>query len=229
MDGGLNFPVLGPWVIVYCEKQAENKDIAVKAVGQGVSMKKIFGMLVAVLGLSCVSQAGVLIEPYVGYDMGSSKVTQSDGSSLKQDLSAMEAGLRLGLRHRGLWLAADGNFALSGKSKPSSGDSSDFTAMTVGATLGYDFTNRLRLYAGLGLLDSVESKDSAGTKTTLYNGTPLKVGVGYWIYHHVCLNLEYSSHDYKKVKGEGYDANLSDAGISSAKSEIYSLNLSFPF
>lgn len=192
-------------------------------------MKKIFCVLVAGLGLSCVSQAGVLLEPYVGYGIGNSKITQSSGSSQKSDLSALEAGLRLGLRHRGFWVAADGGFGLSGKAKPSSGDSSDFTSMTVGATVGYDFMNRLRLYAGMGFLDSVEFKDSTGTKTTFYNGTPLKVGVGYWVYHHVCLNLEYGSHDYKKVKGDGYDASLSDAGISSVKSETYTLNLSFPF
>ena len=196
-------------------------------------MKKMWLVLAVTFAFggffSSVSQAGILMEPYLGYEMGKIKWTQPDGTSVSQDNSAANGGLRLGLRHMGLWIAADGDFSFAGKSKPSSGTSDDYTALTVSATLGYDFMNRLRIYAGAGFLDSIELKDSLGVKTTYYSGTPFKVGLGYWLFPHMCINFEYDSHDYKKVKGTGYDESISDAGFSTVKSTSYMVNFSFPY
>lgn len=174
------------------------------------------------------SHAGILFEPYVGYGTGHLKTLATGGSETKYQSSEAQGGLRLGLRHRGLWIAGEGELGFSGKLKPDSGDSEDLTETTMYASLGYDFMTRVRLYAGYGLSESLQRKNSGGVKTTYSGGTAWKAGLGYWLHPHLCINLEYSSHDYKKIKTDTYDGDLSLGSLDSVKADAVRLNFSFP-
>lgn len=166
-------------------------------------MKKFVAIFAVLLGVSSISQAGILVEPYVGYEMG--KTENPDGK-----LEGTQAGLRLAWKSPVmLWLGVDGTFGVSGKAKPDNFPETDVTRTTIYAVAGVDLPILLRGWVGYGFSD--ELKFDSGTE----KGTSTKIGVGFTGLPFVSLNLEYVT--------EKIDSNNLDL-----KNNAYVLSVSLP-
>lgn len=191
-------------------------------------MKRLVTTLAMLVGFSGVANAGILLEPYVGYESGSLIFIDATDVQSKFTNTALDAGLRLGFRSGGFWLAAEGMASTGGKSKPEVGPDMAFSGTTLFASMGYDFSTRVRLMAGYGFQDSLTVKDDTGPDTTYFGGMAAKVGLGFYILPHAALNVEYVMRDYKKVKVNDTEQTITDAGGKSMKSSAVLVTLSFP-
>jgi opacity protein-like surface antigen len=205
---------------------------------QGVFMKKVLLMFSVCLGFSGIAQAHFLFEPFVGYEYGTGTTKTLSGTSSDYALTAPVAGLRLGYVFPfRAFITVDGHYG-SGKldpKDPSAGAIKEYNATeTTGfVTLGYETMERFRLWASVGVSDTLQLKDPAGVPAndiTYSGGVPFKAGLGYHLTQHIAINLEYLMHDYKKEKTTTLDnVSLNQAGIDSIKSSSFLLTLSAPF
>jgi len=149
-------------------------------------MKKIiFGLVVffVTLGFTGVANAGALFEPYVGYGHGKM------GSSKTYTLSGVYYGARLAYK--------DGNFFVGGeyqgaKMTWATDPSRDTTGTDIGLVLGYTMSAGVRLYGNY-FFDSKIKVESGG-----YEGSAIKVGVGFQIMQPIMMNVEYYMATYSK-------------------------------
>lgn len=164
-------------------------------------MKKIILAIVvffATLGITRVANAGGLFEPYVGYGHGKM------GTSKTYTLSGVYYGARLAYK--------DGNFFVGGeyqggKMTWSTDPSRDTTATDIGLVLGYTMSAGVRLYGNY-FFDSKIKIESSG-----YEGSAIKVGVGFNIMQPIMMNIEYYMATYSRDKdgkslGTDVNANL---------------------
>lgn len=196
--------------------------------------------LFLVLGLvSVTAQAHIQFEPFAGYVTGSHLEQDTSGNITHNDISGGYGGLRLAwMTPFRLWIGIEGEttFSAKGKNKdaPATADPNfDFTRTTGYVSIGYETMERIRLYGAYGVLDSLLQKETVATATgdtTYSGGTAFKVGLGYHLTQHIAINLEYGSHDYKKIKNNTYDnVDLKQTNIDSEKSSTYAVNFSLPF
>src|SRR5438445_4281870 len=154
-------------------------------------MKKLLISLALILGFSGVAHANIMIEPYLGYDMG--KFTDPDGKT-----SGAVIGGRLAYKAPVmLWFGLDGAFETGGKFKPDSGTDSDFKRTTFYGVVGVDLPILFRVWAGYGFSDEFKF-DSPSLKST---GNNFKLGLGFTGLPFVSLNVEYVK---AKVTGGDY-------------------------
>lgn len=189
-------------------------------------MNKILSLIVLVLGVQ--AQAGVLLEPFVGYDQTTQKTTDISGTNDGSTNSGMDYGARLGYKFgRGFWLAAEYTGG-SGKSKSDTAGTpdSDYTRTALGAVIGYDF-GRVNLWAGYGASDKVTIKQT-GSADADVTGTNMKVGVGVKAANHVAINLEYGIPKYTKITTGGTEYTISNL-YSKFDTSGAMLSVSFPF
>lgn len=172
-------------------------------------MKKLMAVCALVLGFASVSQAGVLIEPYLGYEMGKTK----DFSEGKYDGTQM--GLRLAYKTPVmLWLGVDGTFGVSGKVKPDVGTEEDATRTTMYGVVGIDLPILLRGWVGYSFSDEV--KVDSGK----FKGSGYKVGLGFTGLPFVSLNFEYINEKFNDFEGISLPQDL--------KNDSYVLSVSLP-
>jgi opacity protein-like surface antigen len=199
-------------------------------------MKKIFAILAVMIGMSSAAHAGILIEPYLGYETGDSTykfVSSIDpsGTEFKDSLSGVSYGMRLGYKFLLPWIALDytsGTGTDKVDSKFSS-TNSDFTRTSLGAVVGVNLP-LIRAWAGYGFSNELTLKGANGTPDTKMKGTYLKAGVGLGFLPFVSVNLEYKINDIKKVD-LGYGAGEQDksAVFDSTKNDTIMLSVSVPF
>ena len=164
-------------------------------------MKKIILAIVvffATLGITRVANASALFEPYVGYGHGKM------GSSKTYTLSGIYYGARLAYK--------DGNFFVggeyqSGKMTWDTSPSKDTTGTDLGVVIGYEMSAGVRLYGNY-FFDSKMKVESSG-----YEGTAIKVGVGFKVMQPLLMNVEYYMATYTKDKsgnslGTDVNANI---------------------
>lgn len=193
-------------------------------------MKKLVAVVAGVwiLVLGGIAQAGILVEPSVGYESGTLVFKDSNNIETKYTNTSLDGGLRLGIRNQGFWMAVEGLYASGGKSKPESGVENTYTETTAFVSIGYDFLTRIRISAGYGIQDSLVVKDTSNVEATYYGGMSGKAGLGFYLSPHTSINADYLIHDYTKYKISGVEHPITDAGASSFKTTSVLVSLSFP-
>ncbi|MBO9665573.1 MAG: hypothetical protein J7501_02020 [Bdellovibrio sp.] len=175
-------------------------------------MKKMWLVLALFMGMSATAHAGLMIEPYLGYEMG--KTTDPDG---KTDFVNM--GLRLAYKTPVmLWVGVDGNFGVSGNFKPDSGADATAKRTAYFGVVGIDLPILLRAWAGYGFNNKVVADNPDGE----WSGTAMKLGVGFTGLPFISLNLEYTKDTVDKTSGTviGTDNDLNH--------DAYMLSVSLP-
>lgn len=173
-------------------------------------MKFLVALFCLFLGAQS-AQAGLLIEPLVGYSLGG-KLGDDDktnGPSLGGRLGYQALGLQLGL-----------DYLQSVQSIDASGYD-DYTSSEFGAFVGYEFPILLRAYAGYIFSATGETKLNT-TKYEFIEGTGTKFGVGFTGLPFVVINLEYRNGEYGDYKLNGVKQS------DTVKFSSYLLSLSLP-
>lgn len=171
-------------------------------------MKKLVATLVAVLGFASVSQAGLLLEPYLGYEMGKTKNT--DGA-----MDGSQYGLRLAYEAPVFfWAGLDATMG-SVTVKPDAGASSDSKRTTIYGVVGVDFPILVRGWVAYGVSNQLKSDAST------LKGSAYKVGLGFTGLPFVSLNFEYLNEKFNDADG----ATLSPE----FQNDTYVLSVSLPW
>lgn len=153
-------------------------------------MKKLF-IVFALVFISSTSFAGILLEPYLGYNIGS---TSQTGSSDSKD-NGLGYGARLGWTLPLVFFAVDYS-AASIKDKPDVGTSSDVKYSAIGAVVGASLPV-LRLWAGYNFKSTFDV-DGGGK----LEGNGMKAGLGFKMpVLPISFNLEYILNQYDKLDG----------------------------
>lgn len=190
---------------------------------------KLFALVIAtVLVLSSTAQAGILLDPYLGYGLGKYEATGTGGE--KGDANAAALGARVGGTFAMLFIGADYSMTLGGKTDPDGGAAGeDFDKSDLYAVIGADLP-LIRAWVGYGLMNSLELKPPGAASTEFSGGTNFKAGVGLKIIPMVSINLEYIMNDYKKLKSGGVEVTLPNAGgLQEVTSNTVFLSASVPF
>ncbi len=173
--------------------------------------KRKFAFLLTALFLAAPSaQAGVYIEPYLGYLTGKTKGSEST------DHAGPNFGARLGYSMLGLAFGAEYETA---KLKLDSTPKSDITPTNIGAFVSYTFPILVRAYASY--FPSAKAKLEVGTSSFEFEGSAMKVGVGYTGLPFVVINFEMQTTSFDKLEG----LSLSE----DTKVTSYGVNVSLPF
>lgn len=144
--------------------------------------------------------AGLLIEPVVGYNVGSFESENID----KENFTGPSFGGRLGYQNLGLQLGID--YLRSSLSVDDNSYKSDLTTSEWAGFVGFEFPILLRVYAGYIFSGTGETKFNDGTsreKLELKNGTGMKLGVGFTALPFLDINFEYRKGKYDEFKFDG--------------------------
>lgn len=177
--------------------------------------------LAVVFIVSLPSQARIFLEPYVGYYMGDTDVTQTAGN-VSNDDTGMVYGARLGFTLGGYLFAAGDASLVKGEYKNSSTNvKEDLEILTYSAVAGIRYSTVRAWYGHSFKVDS-ETED-AGVVTN-YDGTGWKAGLGVLVFGKISLNFEYIQSEVEKMDG----VDIPNASISSVESSGYQFTISFP-
>ncbi len=199
-------------------------------------MKKIFAVLAVMIGMSSAAHAGILIEPYLGYETGDFTykfvgAVDPTGTEYKDSLSGVSYGMRLGYKFLLPWIALDYTSG-SGTDKVDSkfaSSNQDFTRSSLAAVVGVNLP-LIRAWAGYGFSNELTLKGANGANDTKFKGTYLKAGVGLGFIPFVSVNLEYKINDIKKVDlGAGVGEQDKSVVYDSTKNDSIMLSVSVPF
>jgi hypothetical protein len=191
-------------------------------------LKALAGASLAItLSLAAVSaHAGLLIEPYLGYQAGSLKTTEgsmgANPNTAHDDTSSgLTFGGRLGITFPLLFIAADYS-TTNGKS-----GSDNMILNQLGATAGLAVPF-FRAYLGYSFMNDAKLQRSTGDVTL--SGSALKAGVGFTGLPFISLNLEYIMNTFNKYKGPGVDQSIDNSGyLKDAKMDAVQFSVSVPF
>lgn len=151
------------------------------------------------------ANAGLLVEPILGYESGSVKCTAVSSLVCDHNTTGVNFGARLGWQFsKPFWVALDYNSASPTAKYNSSGVADDKVTRTVsGVAIGYEPSN-FRFWLSYGSSAEAKYVDSATPPTTtdrsLKSGTATKAGIGYKLHRLISLNLEYSIENYAKYE-----------------------------
>ncbi len=194
-------------------------------------MKKLLSAFAIVFGMSSLAHAGMLVEPYLGYQMGDSKYQYAPASSNSEytdKLSGVGYGLRLGYKFLVPWVALDYT-GVSGTDKvdyPGIKDM-DFTKSSLGLVAGADLV-LLRAWAGYGFSNQMTLKGDSGNPDYKFKGTYIKAGLGLGFIPLVSLNLEYQINNFDKVDVGSGEQSKSDV-FDTLKHDTIMFSVSAPF
>jgi hypothetical protein len=197
-------------------------------------MKIIFVALALVFMAQTRAEAGVLIEPYIGYQATLTDIKFGagagalDGQSLKVDGAGVGFGLRAGFALPLVFVALDYSMVTlkpTIKEKPAAWTTplGDQSRTSLGVTAGLDFPI-VRPYVGF-IFDD-QAKDDTSTNM----GSGFKIGIGFSLVPKLKLNAEYQSVTYTKAKSTSGTETTFNAtqSISSITASGFFINLSIP-
>jgi hypothetical protein len=172
-----------------------------------ISMKKLVAVVALVLGFSTAAHAALMIEPYLGYEMGKGTYNSVD---FKTDF--VNLGLRLGYKTPVmLWVALDGNLSMSGDYKPDSGSNETAKRTTGYGVVGIDLPIFLRAWAGYGFSDDMKIDWSpSGT----FSGHNFKLGVGFTMLPFISINAEYIKDTFDNYNSHSVDHSSAMLSVS---------------
>ncbi len=173
---------------------------------------KLFFLSALTLGFVSSANAGVMIEPYLGYYLGKEKGLATS------DFNGVGYGARLGYASMiGLNLGVE---YMSGMLKEKSDPKSDLTPGSLGVFVGFDFPILLRVYATYFVMDKLTAK-ADGESSKLEGSKGVKLGVGFTPLPLFSVNLEYGASEFDKVDGDSISSNP-------LKTSYYGLSVSLP-
>lgn len=196
-------------------------------------MKKILAIALITLGFQS-AQAGWLVEPYLGYNMGSfSGKTKVGGTEIDASDNGLGFGARFAYDFIGLFAGIDYSMMSTtikyDKPAGSKDDKADHSKLF--AVVGYSLPAiPLRFWAGYAFSNAWTVKGTDGASDTKYTGSAFKFGGGYTVIPMLSLNLEYVINSYDKWSSGGSSGNVSDAYSDFKSSAIFfsaSVPLSF--
>jgi len=205
-------------------------------------MKKYMIASLMAFALISQAQAGILIEPYLGYIFSADTKETGSGSGsfdYKYDYSGLNYGGRLGYSTFGLQVGLDYNMASydyeTSNSTTKLKDAYDFNAF--GAFVGFKFPVLLRVWGTYYFNAELKDKDSGsgGVYTpsgSKFNGNGFGLGAGFTGLPFVNINLEYRSFTYDEgTTSAGVKLNLPDTtnGVGKHSASEMILSLSVPF
>lgn len=157
-------------------------------------MKKLLAVCVFVFGFGYQAQAGMHVEPYVGYNGGTIQV-KVGGLDVGDAMQGMLFGARLGYSLPLFYVAADYSMG-SGLKSEVSGLSVDIDVNRLGIVAGFTALPMFDFYGGYLLNTSVKYDTGAEFK-----GSGLKAGVALTMLPLVSINVEYIINNYKDANG----------------------------
>lgn len=165
-----------------------------------------------VLGLSLLfsvhSYSAVLIEPVLGYNLGSKTSFKSFDNVSGEDYtggSGVGYGGRLGYQNFGFQLGLD--YLASSIDMDDKDFKNNLSTSEWAAFVGFRFPVLLRVYAGYIFAASGETKDGDGEKVEFSGGSGFKAGLGWTLLPLLDLNLEYRKTAYEDYKWGGSKLN----------------------
>ncbi|PWU12632.1 MAG: hypothetical protein C5B49_16025 [Bdellovibrio sp.] len=194
--------------------------------GRSLSMI-IFGFILAMVP---VSHAGLLIEPYLNYEL----IGQVANVNASGDVSAKTSGLGMGGRIGYslpilFWAALDYSMLPTGTAKPDVIGSSYSTSRSdLYLTAGIDLPILLRVWLGYGLMNSLTLKKPGGDET-YSGGTNFKIGVGFKLIPLVTLFAEAYTHKSSKVNVGGNTVDVSSYVVGNYVDAGGVVGVSVPF
>lgn len=182
------------------------------------------------VGFASPSHAGLLLEPYLGYE--SSTLTLDDGSvDSGGKATGVGFGARLGYKSPVMfWVAADYS-SLSGATYKGAVSTNDGKLDTTSLYLdvGVDLPILFRLWAGYGLQSKSKFAGDAGTGGDIIYESPLKVGVGLTAFPIVSINVEYFTAKVKEIETGGSTTQGSAFKTADNKGLVVSVSAPFNF
>lgn len=164
------------------------------------------------------ANAGLLIEPVLGYNY--SKSEGESGSSIDSKSKGPSYGGRLGYQNFGFQLGLD--YLKSDLSVDDSDFDKNMDTTEWAGFVGFEFPILLRVYAGY-IFSANASSEYNGQKLELSKGSGTKVGVGFTGLPLVDINVEYRKGTFTDYKFGGTDFDL-DVNYSSIM-----IGISLPF
>lgn len=184
------------------------------------------------------AKAGLLLEPYLSYDLGVMNLTfgtgagSASGGTAKLGANGIGFGARVGYTIPMFFAGLDYSMAdlslteISDSAAALSADKGSRSSLfaIVGTHILF-----FRGYLGYGLIHDVVAKDSTGDSTFKGSGA-IKIGGSFTGLPIVALNLEYIMATYDKVTTSIGDLSVASDGLySEAKSSTVILSVSAPF
>ncbi len=169
-------------------------------------MTKSLLLLISLFIFSNTAQAGVLVEPYLGFGIGS-----GDRGNIDYDYTTPQFGARLGYSFLGLMGGIDYSLATSfdidaENTTTGVNSSTSYKKNQFGIFVGYELPILLRAWGTYYVNASLED-DIAPISD--YSGSGYALGVGFTGLPFVSLNLEYRSFSYDEVETSGSTSTLS--------------------
>lgn len=171
-------------------------------------MKKLCLVLLFLMALPTV-QAGVHLEPYLGYTFGSDESTES-GTVVENSYKTPLAGARLGYGMLGFSFGVDYSMSLGAfdleQDKPATSAAPDsYTSTNLGIYAGYTFPIMFKVWGTYFLKNKLEldalgggATPSSGDNTEI-TGNGFALGVGWTGLPFLALNLEYRSITFDEI------------------------------
>jgi hypothetical protein len=185
-------------------------------------MKQLL-MVFSVLLISKLSYAGLVLEPYLGYQMGTAEATTIGGTTASSKDKGTVVGARVGYSFLVPWVALDYSM-YSGKDDTD--PAGDLKQTNIGVTVGAQMIPLVRPYAGY--IFSAKNEVDDGTGAVTVKGTGMKVGLGFKILPLLNINVEFAKLDYKDVESSAGSSSISDV-YSEFKYTTTTIGLSYVF
>lgn len=172
------------------------------------------------------ADAGLLVEPVVGYSFSKSDMDANTGGVSKDSKgTGASLGGRLGYQNFGFQLGVD--YLRSTISNDANQFKSDTTVNEFAGFVGFEFPVLLRVYAGYIFAANGEADYNPGSgEDTLkfQNGTGMKAGIGFTGLPFVDINFEYRKGTFGEYKFGSAMAQEVDTNYSA-----YMIGISLPF
>lgn len=162
---------------------------------------KILQLFILVLAFLIIpqSQAGVLLEPVLGYSFGKFEI---DGPNTSEEkTNGVSMGGRLGYQNLGFQLGLD--YLRSSLNVDDNDFKENLNTSEWALFAGFEFPILLRVYAGYIFSATGESETDSGTgkeDLKFSDGTGMKLGVGFTGLPFVDINVEYRKGTYGEDK-----------------------------
>lgn len=167
------------------------------------------------------TEAGVLIEPLVGFNANSKIEVDTAGGEKASGGMGLGYGGRLGYQNYGFQLGVDylnSSIDMDDSEFKKNVDTSEWAAF-----VGFKFPILVKVYAGYIFSATGETKDQNGGKMDFNDGTGVKVGVGTTLLPFLDINLDFRRGTFSEKKVGGVKTDV-DTDYSA-----YMLSVSLPF
>lgn len=180
-------------------------------------MKKLLLSLLAVVSISSVSHADILLEPYMGLI-----VTGKNSTDSSAKFSGNNLGARVGWSMLGFAVGVDALLAGTTTVKSDSG-TNDLKPSGVGIFGSYTFPILVRGY--FSYVPTFTAKTDFPTGEAVFTGTVTKIGVQYTGLPFVAFGIEFQTINNNKMKLSGVE----DATFEKNTISLTNLVVSAPF